>query len=309
MSAFRWARPLAALPILVPLGAAPVAHAQAVDMQTLQREIQALRQSYDSKLDQIKRDYQQRIDRLQAELSAQAAKEKMLAAAPQPAPAPAPAPGAVPSAPVGANSFNPAIGVVLLGTVASESRDPDRYKVPGFALGDEAKPRPRGLAIDESEITAQANIDPDLYGALVLSLDRENNPSVEEGYLQTTSLPEGFTLKGGRFYSHIGYLNDHHTHTLDFVDRPLPYRAILNNQYGDDGVQVAWLAPTDTFLQLGTELFRGDAFPADGAANNGFGTYTAFVHLGGDIGIEFELDGRTFLPQRRCEEPDDRRRA
>ncbi len=286
MPKFRWARPLAALPFLAPLGATPHAHAQTVDMQTLQHEIESLRQSYDSKLGQMKRDYQQRIDRLQADLSAQAAQQKMLTAAPQAVPAPAAAPAAAPSAPVGANSFNPAIGVVLLGTVANSSRDPDTYRIPGFALGEEAKPRPRGLAIDESEVTFQANIDQALYGSLVLSLDRENNPSVEEGYVQTTSLPEGFTLKGGRFYSHIGYLNDHHTHTLDFVDRPLAYRAMLNDQYGDDGVQVSWLAPTDMYLQLGTELFRGDSFPAAGAANRGFGSYTAFLHAGDDIGVE-----------------------
>ena len=44
-----------------------------------------------------------------------------------------------------------------------------------------------------------------------------------------------------------------------------------------------WLAPTDQFLEFGAEIFRGDAYPAAGAAHGGQGTVTAFVHTGNDI--------------------------
>ena len=63
----------------------------------------------------------------------------------------------------------------------------------------------------------------------------------------------------------------------------MPYRAFLNSQYGDDGVQLRWLAPTNIFLEFGAEWFRGDAYPAAGAAHGGEGTMTAFVHSGSDI--------------------------
>jgi hypothetical protein len=46
---------------------------------------------------------------------------------------------------------------------------------------------------------------------------------------------------------------------------------------------VRWLAPTDIFLEFGAEAFRGDSYPAAGAAHNGVGTETAFVHTGDDI--------------------------
>jgi hypothetical protein len=49
-------------------------------------------------------------------------------------------------------------------------------------------------------------------------------------------------------------------------------------------VQLRWLAPTAQFLELGSELFRGAAFPAGGPARVGFGTYSLFGHTGGDIG-------------------------
>ena len=57
----------------------------------------------------------------------------------------------------------------------------------------------------------------------------------------------------------------------------------LNKQYDDDGVQLRWLAPTRQFLEFGSEVFRGDAFPAAGAARVGFGSNRLFAHTGGDI--------------------------
>ena len=108
--------------------------------------------------------------------------------------------------------------------------------------------------------------------------------SIEEAFLQTTALPYGLKLKAGRFFSGIGYLNEQHAHTWDFADNPLPYSVMLNTQYDDDGMQLRWLAPTATFIELGSEVFRGDAFPAGGGKNAGLGAYSAFVHVGDDIG-------------------------
>ena len=78
---------------------------------------------------------------------------------------------------------------------------------------------------------------------LDVSFNDQNQLSVEEAYIRTTDLPDGLTLKAGRFLSGIGYLNERHAHDWIFSDAPLPYRAFLNNQYGDDGVQLRWLAP------------------------------------------------------------------
>ena len=225
------------------------------------------------------------------------------AIAPQPPP-PAPAPGLTftigtpprepwPIGPVtpgianpsaSAGSFNPAIGVILQGKASYFSKNPDTYRVQGFALADEARsPGRRGLSLDETELNFQANVDPYLFGNLTLSIEPDNKLSIEEAFLQTTSLPAGFTLRAGRFFSGIGYLNEQHSHTWDFADQALPYRVFLNTQYDDDGVQLRWLAPTRQFIELGGELFRGDAFPAAGAPHVGFGTYSLFGHTGGDI--------------------------
>ena len=76
-----------------------------------------------------------------------------------------------------------------------------------------------------------------------------------------TAVPYGFTPKFGRFLSGIGYLNDQHQHVWDFFDAPLPYQAFLGGQFKSDGLQLKWVAPTDTFLEFGAEIGDGSSFP------------------------------------------------
>jgi hypothetical protein len=206
------------------------------------------------------------------------------------------APPPAPRAPASANAFNPAISVVLNGSYAVSDDDPGLARVAGFALGEEAGLPDRGFSLGESELAISANVDQAFFANLIVAIGGDGSIGVEEGYIQTTSLPWGFTAKAGRFFSGVGYLNEKHAHTWDFFDAPLPYRAMLENQYGDDGIEVRWLAPTDFFLEFGAEWFRGDAFPAGGADDNGAGTIAAFVHAGGDIDVSSSfLAGLSYL--------------
>jgi outer membrane murein-binding lipoprotein Lpp len=185
------------------------------------------------------------------------------------------------------NAFNPAIAVILNGDYAHHSQNPDHYVRAGFPLVPDTGPGPQGLSLGESEISFAANIDDKFYGQFTVSYHDDNGDvgtEIEEAYIDTLTLPDGFNLRAGRFYSNIGYLNSHHTHTDNFVDRPLPYQAFLGNQYGDDGAQVRWVAPTTTYLELGGEAFRGENYPSGGANHDGVGAWTAFAHAGGDIG-------------------------
>jgi hypothetical protein len=182
------------------------------------------------------------------------------------------------------NAFNPSIGLILSGTYGQFSHDPADYAISGFPLGGESDPGTRGFSIGESELSMSANIDPDWYGVFTLSMAGDGGVGVENAFVQTTSLGHGLTAKIGRFFSGIGYLNEQHAHTWDFVDTALAYRALLGTQYGDDGIQVRWLAPMDLFTEVGAEWMRGDAFPAGNSANDGRGTWTGFVHFGDDVG-------------------------
>jgi hypothetical protein len=189
-----------------------------------------------------------------------------------------------PPPPTSNNAFNPGIAAVLNGFYFAARHDPNASQgIVGVMMGDEAGKPQRGFSIGESEVSFTANIDPFLSGFLDVSFDNANQPSVEEAYILSKDLPWGLTVKAGRFLSGIGYINERHSHDWQFSDAALPYRAFLNNQYGDDGVQLRWLAPTDTFLEFGAEVFRGDSWPAAGAKNTGAGSYSAFVHTGDDI--------------------------
>ena len=139
--------------------------------------------------------------------------------------------------------------------------------------------------MSETELGIAANIDPWLRGAATIALSPDDSVAVEEAYVQTTALDYGFSVKGGRFFSGIGYLNEQHAHTWDFVDNPLAYQAFVGTQYSDDGVQARWLAPTDWYLEFGAELGAGKNFPGDGQGRNGVGMQSLFAHTGGDIGI------------------------
>lgn len=190
-----------------------------------------------------------------------------------------PTPAASPSA------FNPTVSLILSGGYTWLAKDPASYALPGFVLGDEARPGQRGFGINQTELHMGANIDPDLYGAMALIINPDDTVALEEVYFQTTGLGHGLTVKGGRFFSGIGAINQKHPHAWDFIDEPLAYRAFLNYQYGDDGVQVRWVAPTETFIELGGEALRGSGFVAGGNEKNGVGAHSLFAHAGGDVGV------------------------
>jgi hypothetical protein len=191
----------------------------------------------------------------------------------------------------GQAGFNPEISLILQGTAAHIQRDPETYEISGFApSGGEVGPPRRGLSLAETELVVGGNIDPYFSGKLVAALTPEDEIEVEEAYFQTLALGRGFTLKGGRFFSGIGYLNEIHQHAWDFQDAPLAYRAFLGKQLNDDGLQARWVAPTAFFLELGVEAGRGREFPATDPNKNGTGAWSVFAHVGGDAwraGVSF----------------------
>jgi len=276
----------------------PAAAQESDGLEALKQEIRQMRQAYEARITQL----EARISDLEAaEREAAAAPAPMQQAQVQPAPMqqaqaepapmpPAPAPtGAMSGGSTSGNAFNPSIGVLLNGRFAAFSKDPANYQLPGFALAGEAGPGAEGFSLDETEINFNSNVNDLFYASTTASLDAGDDGvdvDLEEAYFQTLSLPYGMTIKGGRFFAAIGYLNENHTHTDNFADRPLAYKAFLNGQYNDDGVQLAVVLPTELYVQVGGGAFRGADFPAGGAAHDGVGAYTGFLRLGGDIGFE-----------------------
>jgi hypothetical protein len=245
--------------------ATTTALAQDEDIDALRAELSALRADYDA-----------RIQSLEARL--QAAEQQSRAPS---------APVSAPTGAAGNTAFNPAIGVIFEGQAWNFDRDPEDYSIPGFPLGGEAGPKPEGLGIAETELDITANVDDKFTAWLTAPIvveDGEASIEIEEAWLETLRLPAGLSLRLGRFFSGVGYLNDKHSHTWDFADQPLAYQALLGDQYIDDGLQLRWIAPTSLYLEVGAELMRGSRFPLDGATHSGRGAESLFVNLGGDVG-------------------------
>lgn len=286
----------------------PCAHAQtAADLDKIRQEMKALKDNYEA-----------RIKALEAQLDqAEAASKKAEAAAAQAETAAKQAEAAAAkaddssvraeSATAGAsvsqqkeNAFNPAISLILNGTWGRFGNDPTT-QVTGFApSGGEVIPG-RGASLGESELFISANIDPYFRGALLVALTPENTVEVEEAYFETLALGRGFTMKGGRYFSGIGYMNQFHPHRWDFVDASLVQGSFLGRNYGDDGLQLRWVAPLPVFLQLGAEIGRGREFAGAGEVErnrNGKDSQAFFAKLGGDIGVSNSyLVGASYLKQ------------
>ena len=246
------------------------------EIAAMRQEIAAMRDGYEARLQAL----EQRLKLAEASAAAAPAQAAAAAtAAVDPSAAPA-------TAGAGSNAFNPAISLILSGLYSRNSRDPARYAIGGFRLpeGAEAGPGTRGLSLAETELGLSASIDPWLRGVATIALGSNDSVAVEEAYIQTTGLGNGLTLKAGRFFSGVGYVNSQHAHSWDFVDNPLAYQALLGTQYGDDGIQVSWLAPTDQYLELKAELGRGRGFPGSDSARNGAGMRALALHTGGDLG-------------------------
>ena len=230
-------------------------------------EVERLRVEFDQKIKALQAEYESRLKALEARLAEQAS-------------APAPA---RPAASRG-NAFNPEVSLTLQGSYAQ--REGGEHHLTGFLTGaDHEHGGERGFRLDHTELTLAADIDSWLRGYANLALI-EDAVEVEEAWFQTLGLGNGFTLKGGRFLSGIGYANEQHPHAWDFAENSLMYTALFGESFGQDGLQLKWLAPTETFIELGAEIGRGSRFPGSesGGDRNGTGAWAAFAHVGGDLG-------------------------
>ena len=183
-----------------------------------------------------------------------------------------------------ADGFNPEVSLILQGRYRRMKDVPERsitgyWPTGGHGHGSDE----RGFSLDQSELIVSANIDPYFRGMLNVAL-KDGEAEVEEAWFQTLGLGRGFTLKGGRFLSGIGYINEQHPHAWDFADAPLMSKALFGEHYGQDGLQLKWVAPTDLFLEFGAEIGRGAGFPGTDRNKNSAGASALFAHVGDDVG-------------------------
>lgn len=147
--------------------------------------------------------------------------------------------------------------------------------------------RDKGLQLGHSDLTAGGPLGSLLKAQLTATFETHDDKlekGLEEAWLETTSLPAGFQVRGGRFASQIGYLNQQHSHADDFVERPLLYRAFFGGHWNDDGARLNWTAPTPFYLMVGAEAFRGKRLVEETASPSRTpGIATLVVKTGADL--------------------------
>lgn len=240
------------------------------DIETLRAEIQNMKQAYEERINELEAKLN-KVENIQA--------QSVVPKATTPATA---------GRSVKDNSFNPSIGVILNGQYNAFSSN--EGEVAGFAVGHEGE-RPReGFGADHTELNFSGNVDDKFFSSITAAIAQHEGTSeieLEEAYIQTlagSGLPDGMSVKVGRAFWTLGYLNEHHSHADDFADRPLPYRVFLNGTFNDDGAEVSYVLPTPFYAEIGGGAFRGDDFPFGEGAGSNAGAWSAFARIGGDIG-------------------------
>lgn len=263
------------------LSLGPISAAVAQTADQLRKEIQQLRESFTTQITELER----RLSALETSDRAETRLAPSLDGTEEQLPISEYSASQPVASLANQTAFNPRISVILSGTYARLSNDPDEYTLQGFIpAGEETGPAPRSFSLGESELTLSANIDPLFYGQATFAVTPENEIEVEEAFVRSIALPSGINAQFGRFFSAVGYINEQHAHVWDFVDAPLVYDAMLGGQYRDDGVRLSWLAPLETYLEFGLELGNGAEFPGAEQSKNGVRSTTLYAKLGGDVG-------------------------
>lgn len=185
---------------------------------------------------------------------------------------------AIASANTDLRNFNPAMSVILDGLYYHDSVDGEGMEIleeHSSVLHSHGHDEHghggigQGFNLRELELTLSGSVD-SYFDAFVTAALADGEVEIEEAWFQSRSLPAGLTLKGGKFLSAVGYHNEKHVHSWDFADQNLAYLSLFGDHgLRDTGVQLSWLAPTTTFVQVGVELLQGSALERFGSELDG----------------------------------------
>ncbi|MDY0121354.1 MAG: hypothetical protein RBR54_05360 [Sulfurimonas sp.] len=115
-----------------------------------------------------------------------------------------------------------------------------------------------GFNLNYAELVLSSNVDPFFTMDAVFHFSR-NGVAVEELFFTSTALGNGLRLKGGKFLSNFGRINQQHHHVWDFGDMPLVYEAFLGmHGINEVGAQLQWIAPTPLYMMAGFEVLQGE---------------------------------------------------
>ena len=133
------------------------------------------------------------------------------------------------------------------------------YAIDGFIkrAGEIPFNEKRGFNLNYGEMEISSTVDPYFDIDTALHIKKEGL-HIGELYVTTRALPYGFRLKMGKFKSEFGRINSKHQHSWRFSNIPLVFESFFGaGGLGDEGIQLTYTLPTDTYLMAGYEAMQG----------------------------------------------------
>jgi hypothetical protein len=103
------------------------------------------------------------------------------------------------------------------------------------------------FSVREVELAVQSVVDPYFRGDVFLGISDLEGVSIEQAYLTTTSLPNQFEARLGRFLMPFGKQNTTHRHDLHTIEYPYVIQRLLS----DDGLKGTGIWGSRVFSPLG----------------------------------------------------------
>ncbi|MFA5454528.1 MAG: hypothetical protein WC272_04315 [Sulfurimonas sp.] len=196
------------------------------------------------------------------------------------------------------SAFLPDMSFILDASAVSRNIKNSEYKtynILGFtetpAVGSETEipfNKDRGFNFNYAEVALHSVIDP-YFDADVIFHIQPDALEVEEAFVTTRELPYGLRVKAGKFRSAFGRINAIHQHAWNFTSQPLVYEALIGGEgINSAGIQMQWIAPTDTYIMVGGEAMQRLTPESPNEGNN---LYIGYVKSSIDIGDTSILGG------------------
>lgn len=194
------------------------------------------------------------------------------------------------------NAYLPDIALILNMSTLGRNVDNNAYQnfaIPGFILkGDTALPfnKDKGFNLNYAEVAMSSTVDP-YFDAFAIFHLHPNAFEIEEAYVKTRALPYALSVKAGKFRSAFGRINAKHQHTWHFDSQAIIFKSLFGpDGINDPGLQLQWVAPTDTYMMVGAEAMQGTNGRSfgDTKSNN---LYIGYLKSSVDIGDDFSILG------------------
>jgi len=194
------------------------------------------------------------------------------------------------------NAYLPDIALILNMSALGRNVDNKIYEnfaIPGFIPVGGAKlslpfNKNKGFNLNYAEVAMRSTVDP-YFDAFAIFHLHPAAFEIEEAYVKTRALPYALSIKAGKFKSAFGRINAKHQHAWHFDSQPIIFKSLFGpDGISDPGIQLQWVAPTDTYIMLGAEAMQGSnprSFGDTKSNNLYIGYLKSSIDVGDDLSI------------------------